>query len=179
MTSVTSVPSARLLELTLPGIALSVSVARQCAGQMVANLAYLRIARANVELLVSELSGNAVRHTSSGDGGEFRLELWLDIPGTRPVLVVAVHDQGSDGFPAVRESSLDPLNEGGRGLCIVDGLAHDWGFAVRSGGGCVVWAELTSEGASPGGAVPGRSGRGVRHASSLHRLVGACHWGKR
>jgi anti-sigma regulatory factor (Ser/Thr protein kinase) len=173
------VTSTRLVEMTLPGIALSVSVARQCAGQVVANLGYLRIPRENVELLVSELSGNAVRHTSSGDGGEYRLELWLEILGTRPVLVVAVHDQGSDGFPAVRESSLDHLNEGGRGLCLVDELAHDWGFAVRSGGGCVVWAELASKGASPEGAAPGRSGRGVRHASSLHRLVGACHWANR
>jgi anti-sigma regulatory factor (Ser/Thr protein kinase) len=149
MTSVTSVPSERLLALTLPGIALSVSVARQCAGLVVANLGHLRIAREDVELLVSELAGNAVRHTVSGDGGEFRLELWWEVHGRRRVLGMAVHDQGSDGFPAVRESSPDSWSTGGRGLCLVADLAHTWGFTLCPEGGCVVWAMLASDDASP------------------------------
>jgi serine/threonine-protein kinase RsbW len=154
--------AARLLELTLPGIELAVSVARRCAGMMTAHLGYLRIAREDVELLVSELTSNAVRHTASGEGGRFTVELWLEVRGSRPVLTVAVHDQGSS-VNAPRARPPGGEHTGGRGLLLVTELAHRWGVGEPvPGGGRVVWAELmpaTGEApASPSSAAGASSG---------------------
>lgn len=80
-----------------------------------------------VELMVSELATNAVRHTRAG------FEVRVDRDGDR--LRIAVADEG-DGAPTVKNP--EPRSLSGRGLWIVEQLAHDWGIEA-SGGGKAVW----------------------------------------
>jgi anti-sigma regulatory factor (Ser/Thr protein kinase) len=83
-----------------------------------------------LESVVTELVSNAVRHA----GGDLSFCLRYD-DGT---VTVEVTDPSS-ALPAIM--SAMPLASSGRGLVIVENLAHDWG--VRPGpSGKVVWAEL-------------------------------------
>jgi anti-sigma regulatory factor (Ser/Thr protein kinase) len=68
-------------------------------------------------LVVSELVGNAARHSEHTAA---HLELSLDAFG----LLLAVRD-GSGVVPQVRE--VGPLDESGRGYLIIEGLALEWG----------------------------------------------------
>jgi anti-sigma regulatory factor (Ser/Thr protein kinase) len=86
-----------------------------------------------VELLVSELAGNCVRHTDSG----FDVEVSRD----RRRIRVAVSDRGA-GKPAVQH--VDTSAVAGRGLALVETLSSSWGVRTsrRPGGGKAVWFEL-------------------------------------
>ena len=86
-----------------------------------------------VELLVSELAGNCVRHTDSG----FDVEVSRD----RRRIRVAVSDRGA-GKPAVQH--VDTNAVAGRGLALVETLSSSWGVRTsrRPGGGKAVWFEL-------------------------------------
>ncbi len=84
-----------------------------------------------VELLVSEVVTNAVRHARSA--GE--LEISLD-GGT---LRVSVSDEAG-GEPGPRSPAPDEPS--GRGLAIVDTVASRWGIGRRDEVGKTVWFEL-------------------------------------
>ena len=86
-----------------------------------------------VELLVSELAGNCVRHTDSS----FDVEVSRD----RRKIRVAVSDRGA-GKPAVQH--VDTNAVAGRGLALVETLSSSWGVRTsrRPGGGKAVWFEL-------------------------------------
>ncbi len=86
-----------------------------------------------IELLVSELAGNCVRHTDSSF--EVRIET-----STRRIRI-SVADRDS-GRPVLR--ALDPEAVAGRGLALVEMLASAWGVrASRSHtGGKSVWFAL-------------------------------------
>ncbi|GAA0921142.1 ATP-binding protein [Nonomuraea longicatena] len=130
------------MTLTLPGTEHSVRLARQCAGLTLPGVGCLPSVVADAEAVLSELAGNAIRHTASGGPhGEFSVEIWQKLRDGRAVVLVAVHDQGSAGCPVVRPVSESA--EGGRGLLVVAGLAQRWGF-TPAGTGCarIVWAEL-------------------------------------
>lgn len=89
-----------------------------------------------VQLIVSELVTNVIRH-ASGDAAGVRLERHTDR------LVIAVVDR--DAAPPRRtRASLD--DEGGRGLHLVDAVADRWGARPLRGGGKVVWCELFATG---------------------------------
>ena len=83
----------------------------------------------DVQLLCSELVGNAVRH------GERRVELALALSDTH--LTVEVSD-GSSVVPARR---ADGDEESGRGLAIIDVLAAEWGVTSHPHGK-TVWATM-------------------------------------
>jgi len=101
----------------------------------------------------SELCTNAIRHTRSGDGGVFTVEV------TRPrdgVACVAVTDAGSPGEPRVRPGprrfdglldypgDVSDLDEGGRGLSLVAALTSRWGYcSAGASGSRTVWAEAS------------------------------------
>ncbi|MEU6372004.1 ATP-binding protein [Streptomyces sp. NPDC046909] len=99
-----------------------------------------------VELLVSELATNAVRHAP----GRYRLTLSLDPHAG--LLRCAVADEspdlppdGPDG-PNRGVDAPDTDAEGGRGLLLVDALADRWGSGrVEGGVGKEVWFELKVE----------------------------------
>jgi len=91
-----------------------------------------------VLLLVDEVAANAVRHSASGDGGEFEVSVWLNEGAVR----VEIGDQGGESEPRLGGANLpaDALT-GGRGLRIVDALAAKWGHAGDELGR-VVWFEV-------------------------------------
>ncbi|MFD7445214.1 SpoIIE family protein phosphatase [Streptomyces sp. NPDC059909] len=87
-----------------------------------------------MELLVSELVTNAVRH-AAGDTGGGPIELRLV---RTEALLCEVADAGHV-LPTLL--SAGPGDESGRGLRVVSSLAREWGTS-RSGGGKSVWCEL-------------------------------------
>lgn len=95
-------------------------------------------ARADAELVVSELFTNAVKHTDS-----VKVSCEIRVIGGR--LRVEVTDQGrAEAAPHRRPVEAEPdKEEGGRGLLLVGALSDDWGVRVdHCGGGRVVWADL-------------------------------------
>lgn len=84
-------------------------------------------------LIVGELVGNAIRHTTSAP--EVRLDL------RRGLLTIAVADDSPR--PATLLERTD-LREPGLGLRIVAQTAQAWGSNRRWSGGKVVWATLAS-----------------------------------
>ena len=98
----------------------------QCAGNAPPTLVE------DVELVVSELVTNAMRH------GRGQIRMHLEVAPDR--VVVGVQDQGA-GQPAPREPDATDVN--GRGLALVAILATEWGVRAGPGGGKVVWCVLT------------------------------------
>lgn len=90
--------------------------------------------RDDLELLVTELLTNSVRHAGLGDGETIRLR----VAARPPELHVEVRDGGCGFEPAVREPP--PGAQGGRGLLLVDRLARRWGVAYD--GDTRVWFDL-------------------------------------
>ena len=91
-------------------------------------------ARHDVASVATELGANAVRHTATGRGGWFAVE----VTWHRPAVRVAVADCGAPGGPRMID---EPAGEHGRGLLVVHGLS------VRTGvcgdhRGRLVWADV-------------------------------------
>jgi anti-sigma regulatory factor (Ser/Thr protein kinase) len=87
-------------------------------------------------LLVSELVGNAVRHTHDGGSG---LELRLEAAGTWFRIEV------TDCDPMLpRPRSPSGMDESGFGFVLVEALADKWGVR-ETVGGKAVWIELSTE----------------------------------
>jgi len=90
------------------------------------------------ELVVSELSTNAVLHSASGGpGGGFVVSILARADG----VMVGVDDLGSATEPATRAADDSGPQESGMGLVLVAALAKEWGSA-RTATGWRVWAEL-------------------------------------
>jgi anti-sigma regulatory factor (Ser/Thr protein kinase) len=85
-----------------------------------------------VELMVSELASNCIRHTDSAFD--------LTISHTRDEIRVEATDRGA-GEPRMRTPG--PTDPNGRGLQIIDMLAAAWGVQRTSGHGKTVWLTVT------------------------------------
>jgi serine/threonine-protein kinase RsbW len=120
----------------LPGTVESVGEARKIVHEALGDA---HPAVADLELIVSELASNAVKHTKSGlPGGRF----YLTVAAVDGFIRVTVRDQGSDGSgPRVIPTALEECAEGGRGMQIVDALATRWGSHSTSTSG-YVYVEL-------------------------------------
>jgi anti-sigma regulatory factor (Ser/Thr protein kinase) len=94
-------------------------------------------ARETLMTCVSELCANAIRHTASGRGGVFIVEVARPRDG---VARVAVTDDGGSSAPVMRRP--DPMAESGRGLAMVAACTSRWGYA-EAYPGHTVWAEAT------------------------------------
>lgn len=103
----------------------SVREARRFVGSVVTQPAM----REAGELLVSELTTNALRHAA----GPFEVRVRAE-----PSVRVEVRD-GSTRLPTVKD--IDPFQESGRGLQIVGEVARAWG-TEECADGKVVWFEL-------------------------------------
>ena len=101
-----------------------------------------------VELVASELAGNAVRHSDSGEpGGHFTLHLAAFLDRWR----VRVDDAGGPRVPHVCEpkpiESIEDLDtfgdevEAGRGLALVAAVSSKWGV-LGNQAGRAVWVEI-------------------------------------
>lgn len=86
--------------------------------------------QAAVELLTSELVANAINH--GPDDGVITVRTSAD----GDLFEVAVSDEGT-GRPVLRHPP--PTAEGGRGVMLVDLLAHTWGTRDLAGGGKAIW----------------------------------------
>ena len=90
----------------------------------------------DVELIVSELATNSVRHAGCDDRGE--LSMMADVKGEYVRLRVCDH---GDGFTDDHlDPDPDPAVAGGFGLMLVDRLSDRWG--VHRNGGFCVWFEV-------------------------------------
>jgi anti-sigma regulatory factor (Ser/Thr protein kinase) len=90
-----------------------------------------------LQLLVTELATNAVRHAH---GDEFCIEF-----DANSRVLIAVCDP-STAAPVVCHANLD--DTGGRGLAIVEALSDRWGAHLQANGKCV-WFELSGADAQP------------------------------
>ncbi|HET9896562.1 MAG TPA: ATP-binding protein [Streptosporangiaceae bacterium] len=97
--------------------------------------------RDDVASVATELASNAIRHTRSGCGGAFVVEISRSAETVR----VAVTDGGAPGAPRLVD---DPDGETGRGLVLVRALAVSTGVRGdhRSR---MVWAEVPCSGERP------------------------------
>lgn len=85
-----------------------------------------------VALLVSEVATNALVHGA----GRVRVRVRPTAHGLR----VEVHDEDST-LPSRRQAT--PMDEGGRGIALVDALSTGWG-AERTPDGKTVWFEVAA-----------------------------------
>ncbi|MFI0903691.1 ATP-binding protein [Streptomyces sioyaensis] len=88
------------------------------------------------EQIVTELVANAVEHTNAATVGAS-----LTRTGQEAVRIVVTDT--SRNRPTLAAPASD--DENGRGLLLVDALAHDWGSELVHGGKRV-WAELRGDG---------------------------------
>jgi serine/threonine-protein kinase RsbW len=119
----------------LPALSTSVAEARRLVVFRLRSWGVGQDTRESAELVVSELSTNAVRHTSSEE-----VRCSLQLLGARLRLEVA--DQGcARTVPRTRPANVD--QEGGRGLMLVEALSEAWGVRpAQRGAGRTVWAYL-------------------------------------
>ncbi len=91
-----------------------------------------------VELMVSELATNCIRHTNSG------FDLTIIRSGAN-IRVEATDHAG--GTPTMR--SPEPTDPSGRGLKIIDMLSAGWGVQADSGVGKTVWFTISDSARAP------------------------------
>jgi hypothetical protein len=84
--------------------------------------------------VATELGSNALRHTASGCGGRFAVEIVWDAVTVH----VAVYDGGAPSGPRLVN---DPGQEDGRGLLLVRGLTRAYGVCGDERGR-LVWADV-------------------------------------
>jgi serine/threonine-protein kinase RsbW len=126
--------TARPLQRTFPGRADQIARAREFTKRVLGPCAMIDEA----VLLVSELATNALEHTSTGDGGQFRVTICRN--GIS--LLIGVSDNGSAKIP--ESGPLDAESETGRGLGLVELIAERWGYCGDRHG-LTVWFELQAE----------------------------------
>lgn len=113
----------------LPRSAHAVALARDWVSETLGDSELLEASeQANVEVMVSELVANVIKHTSSRP--------LLSVRCDDQEVVVEVEDD-DPGQPIVRP--LDPERIGGNGLRIVDAWSERWGVRNRDHDGKVVW----------------------------------------
>ncbi|WP_051366147.1 ATP-binding protein [Hamadaea tsunoensis] len=120
----------RSVDISLPRADSAGGVARRMARNTLARWGVLdESVLETVDILISELATNAVRHTT----GAIALSLVLDAG----LLTINVADQ-SGHPPVLREPSID----GGFGLRLVEALAERWGVRDHLGRAKTVWATI-------------------------------------
>jgi anti-sigma regulatory factor (Ser/Thr protein kinase) len=91
----------------------------------------------DVELVVSELASNAIRHSRSGaDGGTYTVRISHQVTEKVPYIWVEVHDQGSPGW----DGTMRP--EPTHGLALVEHLSTWMGSDDGPEGQRAVYARL-------------------------------------
>ncbi|MFF9715981.1 ATP-binding protein [Streptomyces sp. NPDC014603] len=136
--------SARVWGLSCPGFPEEVSRARRWTRDILRGSPLAE----DAELIVSELSANAILHTASGQAsGTFHLALAV----SPQVIALSVTDDGGTGTaPKVEHQDQDA--EHGRGLSMVSVLAHRVVVHASHGGHTII-AELFTD-AGPAGGHP-------------------------
>jgi serine/threonine-protein kinase RsbW len=126
--------------LRMPHSAMAVSPARRRIRAELAELGLAEEVLDDVEVVVSELLGNSVRHARPIAGGILLLTWKVGDDD----LVIKVTDGG--GGRGVEQREPAPLADSGRGLQIVERLSRTWGVADHAGGLRTVWATFALSG---------------------------------
>ncbi|MCH0561948.1 ATP-binding protein [Streptomyces sp. MUM 2J] len=130
--------STRVWGLTCPGFPEEVSRARRWTRDILRGSPLAD----DAELIVSELSANAILHTASGlESGRFHLALAVS---GRAIALSVTDDGGATTTPKAEEDQADDA-EHGRGLRLVSVIAHRV-VVHDSDGGRTVTAELFTDG---------------------------------
>lgn len=130
----------KIREQQFPGTADSIPQTRECLRQFLASTRVPRALQQDAEVILSELSTNAVCHSRSGmKGGRYTVVLRLGASH----LVVAVTDAGSSTIPRPRDPCSMELQ--GRGLALVQALASNW-WTSTTQSRCTVVAEFSLRG---------------------------------
>ncbi|MDH2424015.1 ATP-binding protein [Sphaerisporangium sp. TRM90804] len=122
----------------------------------------------DAELVIGELVINALRHGVSELDEPPGEHVTIILGLTRDALIIVVTDPSED-----RPSPRDPDHgaEGGRGLQVVAGVSHRWGWAPLRSPGKAVWA---------GFRLPGDHGRALRKSGIVRTTPhGTVHTGAR
>ena len=109
------------VSLELPATAYAPARARQAVRQVAQHTAVESDDRWRVEMIITELVTNAVKH---GPGGPVEIEIEAGGSGMR--------GEVADPGPGIRHYELDrrrATEEGGRGLFLVDALSDSWGLS--------------------------------------------------
>ncbi|RBQ15629.1 ATP-binding protein [Spongiactinospora rosea] len=125
--------------VSMPGTPRSVPVVRHWLAEVMA--AHGCSGVDDALLVASELAGNAVRHTRSGEPGG-RLVVVIAFPD-EVTLRLEVIDEGAETVPRPRDADWDM--ESGRGLWLVEQVSRSWGEAALRDGRHAVWADLESK----------------------------------
>jgi anti-sigma regulatory factor (Ser/Thr protein kinase) len=91
----------------------------------------------DLEVIVSELLGNSVRHAAPIAGGVVLLAWRI----ADDEIVIRVTDGG--GGRGVTPRHAGPMSDSGRGLQIVERLTRVWGVSEHAGGLRSVWAAMS------------------------------------
>ncbi len=94
----------------------------------------------NMELVVSELATNALRHGLCLDDPGRERSVHMSLVRRGPLVTSAFTDPGSS-VPVLRYPG--PLDTGGLGLHIVESLSLRWGWSALAPHGKIVWAVLS------------------------------------
>jgi anti-sigma regulatory factor (Ser/Thr protein kinase) len=94
----------------------------------------------NMELVVSELATNALRHGMRLAEPHSQRPVHMSLVRRGPLVTSAFTDPGSS-VPVLRYPG--PLDTGGLGLHIVESLSHRWGWSALAPHGKIVWAVLS------------------------------------
>ena len=128
-----------MIEIVLPGVKLSVPMARRCVGEILAVAEHQDVD--DVRLVVSELVGNAVVHTASGRPGGVVMVGIAEVDAA--TVYIEVVDEGAVTVPQVDTPGMDECR--GRGLWLVEQFATEWGVRDGGLGRRVVWAEMSTK----------------------------------
>jgi anti-sigma regulatory factor (Ser/Thr protein kinase) len=120
----------REARMQLTADAAVVSTVRELLKRLLASWRMAEAATKDVQLLASEVVGNAIRH------GQSPVTLIARYDGKR--VRVEVGD-GSPELPALKHPSA--FDEGGRGMLLVEAIARNWGV-LATVGGKRVWFEV-------------------------------------
>jgi anti-sigma regulatory factor (Ser/Thr protein kinase) len=104
----------------------------------------------SAQLMASELVANAVTAARAPEGGVLLDErqppsqpIELGVRRTEDSVIIEVSDPNPEP-PVLRPAGA--MDEGGRGLSIIEILGSRWGYHPSAGGGKVVWCEIAVAG---------------------------------
>ena len=137
--------------LSLPALPSAAAVTRRHVRQLL-RAWQLAAVTDTAQLMASELVANAVSAAQPPDGGVLdgpQLSphpIELGVRRTEVSVIIEVRDPNPEP-PSLQQA--DPLDEGGRGLLIIEILGTRWGHHPAKGGGKVVWCEIAVTSAGP------------------------------
>jgi anti-sigma regulatory factor (Ser/Thr protein kinase) len=131
--------------LRLPPVPWAAAVSRRYLRQLLRGWQLAAVAE-TAELMASELVANAVTAARAPGSGILPDEpqpqsqpIELGVRRTEDSVIIEVTDPNPEP-PVLRQAGA--MDEGGRGLSIIEMLGSRWGYYPSAGGGKVVWCEI-------------------------------------